>query len=964
MELTQHRCKNCGGTLEPFREGKLKCSHCASLFDVESAEKNTKKMQQLFDDVKQEAINNLRRNLYNAVHAEYVSSNDVHEICAAIKQYLPDDFQANFYDIATGSNVRQITDAIRRIDVKTHYEDLDGILDYLIRSMQVEFLLELNNLVERAYKLRDLSKFEMFSTAISQEAQKVQMGIYETKLPREVFVAYSSKDMNKVSELVEILEAQGMKCFVAARNLRHGKGAVENYDRALKEAMEHCKSFVFVSSRNSRSIGCDALEIEIPYIQKKDMENAPPEYRNNYAAIPHRYKKPRVEYRVEESIVPNAADVITNEFFDGYERVYSPDEVAHRIMKQLIQTPEETPPPRRDTAPTPKKYCAGCGHENILETKFCSQCGHTEFVSSIAEFIRLNQQKQEEIRLQTQRELKEAARQAEEAKKEAERQRQAAKQAQERANAQASSHASTTTRSTSSYSAPTSHASTAVYSGPKSDKNPWVAFFLCMFLGGLGAHRFYAGKKASGIFYIFSFGGFGIGILIDLFSIFSGKFKDDCGLPLGFTKKKSAKSVIGIIVAAYMTFIMIAAAILVIAAIIDGLGDAFSTSDLPDSSYGDSSTEIYENGLVYTMADGGWSVAVEDGMQSSLMGDLEIPHEMDGMDVVSIPEYAFANCTQLTSVTVPDSVKTIGKSAFNGCSRLKSITLPFVGSTRTAKEQAAMFGYIFGSDSYSGGAATQQDWNGDDWNVVTYYIPAQLTDVTITNTQAVADFAFANCTSLKTVTLNDDLISIGMGAFGNCTSLRTFTVPDPVTEITAGMMFGCTSLKEFYFNSVAVTSIGEQAFANCGALTRVNSYEDGSFIFSNEITFIGKGALNGCVQLKSLVLPFVGESRSAQENAAMFGYIFGDTSYAGGKATVQDWNNDNWNEVTYYLPSLLKTVEITDALTVADYAFKNCSSLTELRINGAVKDTASANAFVGCIAPTYMASSYSPVTIH
>lgn len=952
MEITQHRCKNCGGNLEPFREGKLKCSHCGGLFDVQSAEKHTKQMQQLFDDVKQEAINNLRRNLYNAIHAEYISSTHVHEICSAIKQYLPDDFQANFYDIATSSNVRQITSAIRQIDVNEHYEDLDSILDYLIRSIQVEFLLELNNLVERAYKLRDLSKFELFSTAISQEAQKVQMGIYETKLPREVFVAYSSKDMDKVSELVENLEAQGMKCFVAARNLRHGKGAVENYDRALKEAMDHCKSFVFVSSRNSRSIGCDALEIEIPYIQKRDMENAPPEYRNNYASIPHHYKKPRVEYRIEESIVPNAADVITNEFFDGYERVYSPDEVAHRIMKQLLQTPEVTPTPRRETPHSPKKYCSACGHENDTATKFCSQCGHTEFVSSVAEFIRINRQKQEEIRLQTERELQEAARQAEEAKKEAARQREAALKAQELANTSVSSTAPS-------------------YNEPVSDKNPWVAFFLCMFLGVFGAHRFYARKKASGFLYLVTCGGFGIGIMVDLFRIFNGKFKDDCQMTLGFKKKKSAKSIIGMIVATYLTFITIVFSIIVIVAIIMGLSGAFDSSGSSSSDPGSESSAVssYDN-MLFTMENGGWSVSVEAGKENELVGELEIPSEFDGTQVIKIPENAFANCINLTSVTIPDSVTTIGQGAFNGCSKIKYMNLPFVGNTKTAKENAAMFGYIFGSTSYSGGTAVKQDWNGDNWNMVTYYLPSQLTDVTISNAQTVADYAFENCASLKTIELNENILSLGKGAFRNCSALQNITMPNTVTEIPAEMLSGCTALKEFYFDEQMITSIGENAFANCGALQKVNSFENGTFIFSNEITFIGKGALNGCVQLKSVVLPFVGESRNAKENAAMFGYIFGTTQYTGAKATVQDWNGDNWNEVTYYLPPLLKTVEITDATTIADYSFQNCSTLTELRVNEEISETAGLNTFVGCVPPTYITVSYStpsgytPVTIY
>jgi hypothetical protein len=206
--------------------------------------------------------------------------------------------------------------------------------------------------------------------------------------------------------------------------------------------------------------------------------------------------------------------------------------------------------------------------------------------------------------------------------------------------------------------------------------------------------------------------------------------------------------------------------------------------------------------------------------------------------------------------------------------------------------------------------------------------------------------------------LTSDIFSIGKGAFRNCSALTSFTLPYSTTEIPEDMLNGCTSLKEFEFDSYTVTSIGEEAFANCAALRRINSLDDGTFIFSNEITFMGKGSLNGCVQLKYLVLPFVGESRNAKENAAMFGYIFGTTSYTGAKETVQDWNGDNWNEVTYYLPPLLKSVEISDATTIADYAFQNCATITDLYINEEIQETVSDNTFVGCVPPIYL-SSYS-----
>ncbi|MDE5670211.1 MAG: TM2 domain-containing protein [Eubacterium sp.] len=58
-----------------------------------------------------------------------------------------------------------------------------------------------------------------------------------------------------------------------------------------------------------------------------------------------------------------------------------------------------------------------------------------------------------------------------------------------------------------------------VVAGMGRAKNKWVAFALCFFLGYLGAHKFYEGKIVLGIFYIFTVGFFGIGVIIDLISI-------------------------------------------------------------------------------------------------------------------------------------------------------------------------------------------------------------------------------------------------------------------------------------------------------------------------------------------------------------------------------------------------------------------------------------------------------------
>lgn len=63
-------------------------------------------------------------------------------------------------------------------------------------------------------------------------------------------------------------------------------------------------------------------------------------------------------------------------------------------------------------------------------------------------------------------------------------------------------------------------------------KKKWVAFFLCLFFGFLGVHRFYVHKTGTGIIWLFTFGLGGVGCLVDLIMILIGAFHDKMGQPL------------------------------------------------------------------------------------------------------------------------------------------------------------------------------------------------------------------------------------------------------------------------------------------------------------------------------------------------------------------------------------------------------------------------------------------------
>ena len=160
-----------------------------------------------------------------------------------------------------------------------------------------------------------------------------------------------------------------------------------------------------------------------------------------------------------------------------------------------------------------------------------------------------------------------------------------------------------------------------------------------------------------------------------------------------------------------------------------------------------------------------------------------------GNSVTSIG--CFYGCTGLTSVTIPNSVTSIGGRAFSRCTGLTSITIP---------------------------------------NSVTY----------------IGDFAFSSCTGLTSVTIGNSVTSIGNAAFRNCTGLTSITIPNSVTSIGDGTFYECTNLTSVNIPN-SVTSIGNYAFEGCSGLT--------SITIPNSVTYIGYNAFEGCSGLTSITIP-------------------------------------------------------------------------------------------------------------
>ena len=347
---------------------------------------------------------------------------------------------------------------------------------------------------------------------------------------------------------------------------------------------------------------------------------------------------------------------------------------------------------------------------------------------------------------------------------------------------------------------------------------------------------------------------------------------------------------------------------------------------------------------------------------------------------VSIPEtvtelgyLAFTGCTSLTAVTIPSGLTSagpLGNGAFSGCSALTTVQF---GSGLTSIPGALFEGTGLKTITLPESVTSIGPWAfANCAKLEQVHFPANLTSIGLS--------AFENCTALTAVTLPKRLTELGSAVFENCSALKSVWIPKSLTNNGLGDGFkGCTALTDITFETGitkiadrqfdgspiksitipgTVTTVGMGAFSDCANLTAIDLpssvTEIDGYAFENctaltavtlpkHLRRLGTEAFLGCTALKSVFIPLSLQNAS---NPFQNCTALTDVTFEDGRTELPD---------TLLEGSGVRQLTVPQTVTKIGYsAFADCTQLTAITLPAGLRELGN-EAFKGCTALTGVA---------
>ena len=275
-----------------------------------------------------------------------------------------------------------------------------------------------------------------------------------------------------------------------------------------------------------------------------------------------------------------------------------------------------------------------------------------------------------------------------------------------------------------------------------------------------------------------------------------------------------------------------------------------------------------------------------------------------------------------------------------------------------------------------------------------FYGGKYITEVSLNIRGEICDEAFKNCSSLETLTLGENITSLGKNTFRECSNLQDVIIPNSVESMGEYCFYGCSTLHQATLGN-GLKKIDKYVFSNCSSLESVQigdsiknietyAFQGCSSLYGIIIppatNIIGDYSFTGCSRLSNVII----ENRNApltlgsNGSSALFADCPLDSVYIGGKINYNATSSKGYSP--FYRNASLRTVVITDeesqiydnefygctalknvaigdgVTTIGDYAFSGCNSLEILSLGSSMKEIG-AEAFSDCNNVTQIVSS-------
>lgn len=289
--------------------------------------------------------------------------------------------------------------------------------------------------------------------------------------------------------------------------------------------------------------------------------------------------------------------------------------------------------------------------------------------------------------------------------------------------------------------------------------------------------------------------------------------------------------------------------------------------------------------------------------------------------VTSIGNYVFNSYSGLTSITIPNSIKSIGNSAFDGCSGLTSVDIP--NSVTSIGEYAfcgcsGLTSIAIPNSVTSIGNSAFKGCTG-------------LTSITIPNSITTIEHnTFRDCTSLVSIAIPNSVTSMRNRIFENCIKLKAITIPNSLTSIGSYTFAGCTELSEITIPN-SVTTIGNYAFKDCSGLVSVTIGSGvqsiGSYAFEgvypHKVIWIAKNQPNidSYSELNGNINYVPNNSYSGLDNVVVYPYLSSMFEVDGVKYVPVNPAERTCDAIDCAYNELAKNITIGETVTYKDVMF-------------------------------------------